>query len=262
MKNFLGNKKQKVMAAAALCLALTVPGKTLAASWGYDFNPGDDIGTLTIVNPTGNPTISLDASPGNLEMHIPGDTAYDLASWVNLYAPRLYRAGGGEPFTFETKIATSATTHTFLSGLFLYNSADGISTNDLLFTANTFQLKIDQGYPNNHSGAFAWNTIGTYTDLYLQVQHDGAGNYDFNYKKSAGDPWILYAELAGYSFDYLGIITKISLPRPGIIRRPASIRKCGPISIISIITTILFRFQAQCGCSAPACSALQDCAVS
>ena len=186
-----------------------ISSTTMAASWHYDFNPAEDVSQLTFYNlaspPSSGPTYTMN---GNLVMHVPDNTAYDLASWVNLNAPRVYRSVPGEAFTLETKFDTTFSTYSFLSGLFLYNSAGGIGSDDLIFGVNRDNLKIEQGYPVVHTGPYAWTPIGAYSDLYLQVVHDGAGDYDFSYKMSAGDPWTLHASLSGYSFDYLGIITK------------------------------------------------------
>ena len=94
--------------------------------------------------------------------------------------------------------------------MFLYNSADGVSSNDLIFGASSSSLKIDAGYPTQHSGPFAWTSIGSYEDLYLRVEHDGSGNYDFFYKEDnlTGGLWELHTSLTGYSFDALGIVSK------------------------------------------------------
>lgn len=205
-------KKMKKIIVTLFALPLvSVATPTMAASWHYDFNPGEDVSQLTFFNLTPQPP--LPTSPtytlnGNLEMHIPNNKAYDLASWVNLDAPRLYRNVMSEAFTLETKFDTTASTYTYLSGIFLYNTAGGIDANDLIFGANTDSLKIDQGIPTNHSGPFAWTGIGAYADLYLQVVHDGSNNYNFSYKLADADPWTLHASLSGYSFDSLGLITK------------------------------------------------------
>jgi len=190
------------------CLAvffLSFSSTATAASWHYDFEAGEDVSQLQFVNPTGVPTFTIN---GDLEIYVPGNAAYDLCSWVNKNAPRVYRNVANEAFTLETKMGTSATTYTFLSGLFLYDSADGISANDLIFGASSNSMKLENGAASNHNYPFNWRYIGAYSDLYLQVVHDGSGNYDFNYKFSAADPWALYASVSGYSFDYLGVITK------------------------------------------------------
>jgi len=200
----------KKLAIWFVVVLLVIFGNHLVASadtWRYDFDPGEDISMLTQINPTGIPTITLN---GTLEMDIPSTAAYDLASWVNLNAPRLYRSVVNEPFILETKLSTTFSTYTFLTGLFLYNSADGVSSNDLIFGANSSSLKIDAGNPSQHSGAFAWTSVGSYVDLFLRVEHDGSGNYDFFYNEEnlTGGQWEPYASLSGYSFDNLGIIAK------------------------------------------------------
>ncbi len=111
-----------------------------AATWFYPFDPGDDLSSFAAVNPTGVPTISLDTTPGTLHMVTParfGGTfnGYDLAQQVNYDALRIFRGGGGEPFTLETRfttVASGSSQHTRLSGLYLI-SDNGNFFDDLVF---------------------------------------------------------------------------------------------------------------------------------
>jgi hypothetical protein len=193
-----------------------VTGPSLATSWHYDFNAGEDLSALTVVNPTGLPSSSLD---GTLNMHMPsrsggGYNGFDLASWVNLDALRMFRTGGGEPFILETKLSTSSLGSTYLSGLFLYHSSDGINANDIIFGASPTNIKVEAGYPTNHTGTFSWLNISPFTELYLQVVYDGT-NTTFKYKKSAADSWSSKGTISGYTFDYVGVITKTWSPSYG-----------------------------------------------
>lgn len=196
----------------------TPAATSLPSSWAYDFYPSEDISALTVVNPTGIPTYSLTDTPGTLQMNIPSRTGsfyngYDLASQVNYDALRLYRSGGGEAFTLETKLFTSSSGYTYLSGLYLFSN-DGNFFNDLVYGASPDHLKIDRG--NGDWTISSWYPIGTYDDgLFLQVVCDGLGNYMFNYKKSVGDGWSNYMSLSGFSFDNFGIITKTWGTGPG-----------------------------------------------
>lgn len=191
-----------------MCLLLfSFSRPVLADSWHYDFTTGEDLTALTVVNPTGSPTYSIVDPPGTFRLNIPGNAQYDLCTWVNTNAPRFYRAGGNEAFTLETKFSQTSNTHTFIAGLFLYDSGD--LYNSLVYGANYSQLKIDRGNGTSSGGGTApWTTIGNYDDLYLQVTYDGSSSYAFNYKTSAADPWVNYSNLTGFSFDSVGMITK------------------------------------------------------
>ena len=180
-----------------------------ATSWQYDFTQAEDISAFSITNPTGLPTISLDANPGNLQIHVPAGASYDLG-WLNSNAPRLLRSADANAFTLETRLSATATSFTFLSGLYLV-SDDGNDYNDILFCANNNSLKIDYGIPASHN--FDWSSIGAYSELFLKVERDDLGNFKFQYRTSPSDPWADYQpgqwpSVAGLSFDRVGLITK------------------------------------------------------
>jgi hypothetical protein len=193
-----------------IALLLMAVGTSSADTWHYDFGVGEDISAMTVVNlatTSPKPTYSLD---GSLHMAMPASSVWFDLSWINDYALRMYRPGGGETFTLETKLNTTYNDYTFLSGLYLYSS-DGDTNNDFIFGANSNSLKVEVGNPPiYHSDIYAWQSIGTYTDLYLQVVHDGT-NTTFNYKTSADGPWLPGGNggtLSDYTFDQVGIITK------------------------------------------------------
>ena len=205
---------RKLVHAIALLFVVCVclPETASADSWYYVFGPSEDISALNEVKPTGQPTYSLTDTPGTFQMNVPARSGvgYDLASWQNYDALRLFRSGGGEAFTLETLLTTSASgysQHTRLSGLYLY-SDDGSYANDLVYGANPDHLKIDRGN-GDYSVAPTWRPIGAYpAGLLLQVVHDGSGKYDFNYKKVGEANWSTHYTLNGFSFSHLGIFTK------------------------------------------------------
>jgi hypothetical protein len=237
-----------------IALLLMAVGTSLADTWHYDFGVGEDISAMTVDNlatTSPKPTYSLD---GSLHMAMPESSTWFDLSWINDYALRMYRTGGGEPFTLETKLKTTYNDYTFLSGLFLYQSSDGIGTNDFIFGANSNSLKVEVGNPPiYHSDIYAWQSIGTYTDLYLQVVHDGT-NTTFNYKTSADGPWLPGGNgytLSDYTFDKVGIITKTW----GGVPLDPSLRKLMPLLITSITIIRPRKFPSP----GPCCCWVQGC---
>ena len=206
-----------VSLAAVLCL----PSLATATLWHYDFNVGEDLTAFTVVNPTGSPSTSLTASPGDLRMHTPGTSGsgyggYDLCTGVNMNAYRMYHAVDNAAFTLETKMSTTATTHTFISGLYLFSN-DGNYANDWVFGANNNSLKIDKGSGTSTGPNTApWTGIGAYADLYLQVLYNGSGGYTFNYKMNEPDSWSYYAGFSNSSMTHVGLITKTWRPPGGV----------------------------------------------
>ncbi|MBA3033856.1 MAG: hypothetical protein KKF85_11630 [Gammaproteobacteria bacterium] len=208
---------------AALCAigCLGFSANVHATTWHYDFGIGENLADFTVINPTGLPSISLNTAPGNLTMTTPGTLGstyggYDLASWVNQDALRMYRSVDSSAFTLETKMSVDGTAYatggpssSFMSGLYLFSN-DGNSANDWVFAANETHVKIDLGSgTSTGSGTAPWTVTGQGDDLWLQVIFDGSSSYDFSYKVSASGAWTPYATLAnGTSLTGLGLVTK------------------------------------------------------
>ena len=198
----------------SLIAIFSLPFSVQASTWHYDFNVNDDLSAFTTVNHTGAPSSSLTTHPGNLNIHTPGGTAYDLCTWVNTNAFRTYRLVDNGAFSLETKMSQSASAGNVISGLYLY-SDDGNLSNDWVFGANPDYLKLDRGNGVSTGLLTApWTHIGNYTDLYFQVNYDGSGGYDFNYKLSDIGPWIDYATLSNSALTHVGLITKTWSNKP------------------------------------------------
>ena len=196
----------KLLAILSFITVLSLPFTIQASPWHNDFNTGEDLSAFTTINPTGAPSSSLATHPGNLNIHTPGGAIYDLATWVNMNAFRTYRPMDSEAFTLETKMSLSATASNSISGLYLY-SDDGNVHNDWVFGTNGTYLKIDDGGGYSTAPNTApWLHIGSYTDLYLQVNYDGSGGYDFNYKLDG--VWIDYFNYNNSALSHVGLITK------------------------------------------------------
>jgi len=116
---------------------------------------------------------------------------FDMASWTNRDALRLYRTAGNEPFVVETCLSNSSAGYTYLTGIYLY-SDDGNQANDLLFGANPNSIKLELSEPTTHSGPYEWTPIGACQTLCLQVEYDGVSNQHFRYRTTAGGAWTPY----------------------------------------------------------------------
>jgi hypothetical protein len=210
-----GREKMKRLSAFLLALAIVLgsPLMGVAATWHYDFDTGEDISGLTVVNPTG---LTYPLTGGALQMIIPsrsgGWGGYDLCDWNNRYALRFRRAGGNEDFTLETSISTTYSGGTFLSGLYLFSNNSN-NNDDLVFGVNSSAVKIDRGSAQQ-TGMPGWSSIGVYDELYLQVVKTGS-THDFKYKKSASDDWSTFWTTSAFSFDQVGIFTKTWGPSYG-----------------------------------------------